>query len=116
MYDFGLNALEISYFKSIPHFSDCDLAIRVSGDSMSPKHCAGDIVICKKIINHNYLAYGEIHLIVFADTYLLKYLHPHPTDKTLVLLKNTNEKFETMEVKRADLLEAYLVRGKMEVH
>lgn len=105
----------IANFKSIPHFSDCHVAVRVSGHSMYPKYCNGDIVVCKRISNHNYIPYGEPHLVVLSDCYLLKFIHPHPTDKSLYLLKSVNEKFEPMEIKRSDLLEVYMVRGKFEL-
>lgn len=72
MYNLGLEALETSYFMSIPHFADCHLAIRVSGHSMYPKYCNGDVVVCKRIFNHNYVPYGEPHLVVMSDCYLLK--------------------------------------------
>ncbi len=106
---------DTSYFKTIPHFADCEVAIRVSGHSMYPRYCNGDIVVCKRIHNHNYVPFGEPHLVVMEDCYLLKFIHPHPTDKAMYLLRSANEKFEPMEVKRADLLEVYLVRGKFEL-
>lgn len=105
----------IANFKSIPHFSDCHVAVRVSGHSMYPKYCNGDIVVCKRISNHNYIPYGEPHLVVLSDCYVLKFIHPHPTDKTMFLLKSVNEKFEPMEIKRSDVLEVYMVRGKFEL-
>ena len=82
---------------------------------MYPKYCNGDIIVCKRIFNHNYLPFGEPHLVVMADCYLLKFVHPHPADKSMYLLKSANEKFEPMEVKRVDILEVYLVRGKFEL-
>jgi repressor LexA len=114
MYNLELEALETSYFKSIPHFADCNLAIRVSGHSMYPKYCNGDIVVCKRIFNHQYVQFGEPHILVLADGYLLKFVHPHPTDKTMFLFSSSNEKFEPMEVKRQDVVEIYIVRGKFE--
>jgi repressor LexA len=104
-----------SYFKSIPHFSDCHIAVRMSGHSMYPKYGNGDIVVCKRIFNHNYVPFGEPHLVVMEDCYLIKFIHPHPTDKSMYKLSSANEKFEPMEVKRADIKEIYLVRGKFEL-
>jgi repressor LexA len=105
----------IANFKSIPHFSDCHVAVRVSGHSMYPKYCNGDIIVCKRIFNHNYIPYGEPHLVVLSDCYVLKFIHPHPADKTMFVLKSVNEKFEPMEIKRSDVLEVYMVRGKFEL-
>jgi len=113
--NFGEQVKNASYFLSIPHFKDCHIAVRVNGHSMYPKYCNGDIVVCKKINDHSHIPYGEPHIVVLADYSVLKYIHPHPTDKTLYTLKSANEKFEAMEIKRDDVLGVYLVRGKLEL-
>ncbi len=113
--NFGEQVKNASYFLTIPHFKDCTIAVRVNGHSMYPKYCNGDIVVCKKINDHSHIPYGEPHIVVMADYSVLKYVHPHNTDKTLFTLKSANEKFEAMEIKRADVLGVYLVRGKLEL-
>jgi phage repressor protein C with HTH and peptisase S24 domain len=113
--NFGEQVKNASYFLTIPHFKDCSIAVRVNGHSMYPKYCNGDIVVCKKINDHSHIPYGEPHIVVMADYSVLKYVHPHGTDKTLFILKSANEKFEPMEIKREDVLGVYLVRGKLEL-
>ncbi len=113
--NFGEQVKNASYFLTIPHFKDCTIAVRVNGHSMYPKYCNGDIVVCKKINDHAHIPYGEPHIVVMADYSVLKYIHPHHTDKTLFVLKSANEKFEPMEIKRGDVLGVYLVRGKLEL-
>ncbi len=113
--NFGEQVKNASYFLTIPHFKDCSIAVRVNGHSMYPKYCNGDIVVCKKINEHTHIPYGEPHIVVLADYSVLKYIHPHPTDKTMYTLKSANEKFEPMEIKREDVLGVYLVRGKLEL-
>ena len=113
--NFGEQVKNASYFLSIPHFRDCNIAVRVNGHSLYPKYCNGDIVVCKKINDHAHIPYGEPHIVVLADYSVLKYVHPHPTDKKLFVLKSANEKFEPMEVKRQDVLGVYIVRGKLEL-
>jgi len=113
--NFGEQVKNASYFLSIPHFADCDIAVRVNGHSMYPKYCNGDIVVCKTIVDHSHISYGEPHIVVLADYSVLKYIHPHTTDKTMYILKSANEKFEPMEIKRQDVLSVYLVRGKLEL-
>jgi repressor LexA len=107
--------LPMEDFKSIPHFSNCDIAMRVSGKSMAPKYNNGDIIFCKRISTHDYVPYGEAHLLVLSDSTILKFIHPHSTDKSLFVLKSENDNFEPMEIKRSDVLEIYFVRGKMEL-
>jgi phage repressor protein C with HTH and peptisase S24 domain len=113
--NFGAQVKNASYFLTIPHFKDCHIAVRVNGHSMYPKYCNGDIVVCRKINDHTHIPYGEPHIIIMADHSVLKYIHPHQTDKTLFVLKSANEKFEPMEIKRQDVLGVYLVRGKLEL-
>jgi hypothetical protein len=113
--NFGEPVKNASYFLTIPHFKDCHIAVRVNGHSMYPKYCNGDIVVCKKINDHAHVPYGEPHIVVLADCSVLKYVHPHPKNKLMYELKSANEKYESMEIKRHDVLGIYLVRGKLEL-
>lgn len=113
--NFGEQVKNASYFLTIPHFRDCNIAVRVNGHSMYPKYCNGDIVVCKKINDLSHISYGEPYIVVLADYSVLKYVHPHHSDRTLFVLKSANEKFEAMEIKRDDVLGVYLVRGKLEL-
>jgi len=113
--NFGEQIKNASYFLTIPHFKDCHIAVRVNGHSMYPKYCNGDIVVCKKINDHAHILYGEPHVVVLADYSVLKYIHPHPTNKSMYELKSANEKFEPVSIKRQDVLGVYLVRGKLEL-
>ncbi len=113
--NFGDQVKNASYFLTIPHFKDCHIAVRVNGHSMYPKYCNGDIVVCKKINDHSQVPYGEPYIVVLADYSVLKYVHPHPTNKSLFILKSANEAYEPMEVKRRDVLGIYIVKGKLEL-
>jgi phage repressor protein C with HTH and peptisase S24 domain len=113
--NFGEQVKNASYFLTIPHFRDCQIAVRVNGHSMYPKYCNGDIVVCKKINDHTHIPYGEPHIVVLADYSMLKYVHPHATNKAIFVLKSANEAYEPMEVKREDVLGVYIVKGKLEL-
>jgi len=113
--NFGDQVKNASYFLNIPHFRDCNIAVRVNGHSMYPKYCNGNIVVCKKINDHAHIPYGEPHIVVMADYSVLKYVHPHTTNKRLFILKSANEQYEPMEVKRQDVLGIYIVKGKLEL-
>lgn len=113
--NFGDQVKNASYFLTIPHFKDCNIAVRVNGHSMYPKYCNGDIVVCKKINDHSHIPYGEPYIVALADYSVLKYVHPHPTDKDLLVLKSANEQYEPFEVKRRDVLGIYIVKGKLEL-
>ena len=113
--NFGDQVKNASYFLTIPHFKDCHIAVRVNGHSMYPKYCNGDIVVCKKINDLTHIPYGEPHIIIMADYSVLKYVHPHPTNKSYFILKSANEQYEPMEVKRQDVLGIYIVKGKLEL-
>jgi hypothetical protein len=89
--------------------------MRMSGKSMVPKYNNGDIIFCKRLSVHDYVPYGEAHLLVLSDSNILKFIHPHPTNKDLLILKSEDESFEPIEIKRSDILEIYFVRGKMEL-
>jgi len=112
---FGDNVINPAYFISIPYFVDCTLAIRVSGDSMYPRYRSGDIVVCKHIQDKNLIMHGEPYVVITPDYCVVKYLTPHPTDNNKVILKSENPKFAPSPVSKKDILQLYIIKGKIEV-
>ena len=49
------------YYINVPGFSDCTSAVMISGDSMKPKYCNGDIMMLKKIEDLNIIYFGEAY-------------------------------------------------------
>jgi SOS-response transcriptional repressor LexA len=112
---YGDSVVNPAYFITIPYFVDCTLAIRVSGDSMYPRYRSGDIVVCKHIQDKNLIMHGEPYVVITPDYCVVKYLNPHPSDNNKVVLKSENPKFAPSTVSKKEILQLYIIKGKIEV-
>lgn len=97
---------------SIPAFSDCDMFISISGNSMYPKYCSGEMVALKKITDREVVAFGEAYIIVTKEQRLLKFVKKGK-DKDHWLLVSENKDFEPFEIKTSKILHLYIVKGKI---
>jgi len=112
---YGDNVVNPAYFITIPYFVDCTLALRVSGDSMYPRYRSGDIVVCKHIHDRNLIMHGEPYVVITPDYCVVKYIAPHNTDNNKLVLKSENPKFAPSTIHKKEILQLYLIRGKIEV-
>lgn len=97
---------------SVPAFQDCDMFINVSGNSMYPKFCSGELVALKKINDLDVVPLNEAYLIVTKEQRLLKYIRKGP-DKEHWLLFSENPEFEAFEIAKKKILHLYIVKGKI---
>ncbi len=97
---------------SVPAFSDCDMFISISGNSMYPKYCSGDLVALKKIEDFEVVAFGEAYVVVTKEQRFLKYIKKG-SDRLHWSLESENLKFEAFEVPVKKVLHLYIVKGKI---
>jgi len=112
---FGNDIVNPSYFITIPNFVECSLALRVSGDSMYPKYRSGDIVVCKMIQDKSMIMHGEPYVVITPDYCVVKYVDPSDKDKSKVILRSENPKFKPTEISKKDILQMYIIKGKIEI-
>jgi len=112
---FGDNMVNPSYFINIPYFIECSLALRVSGDSMYPKYRSGDIVICKHVQDRNLIMHGEPYVVITPDYCMVKFVDPHKSDKNKLVMRSENPKYKPTEIHKKEILQLYLVKGKIEI-
>lgn len=112
---FGDNIVNPSYFITIPNFIECSLALRVSGDSMYPKYRSGDIVVCKLVQDRSMIMHGEPYVVITPDYCVVKYLDPHAKDKNKLVLRSENPKFKPTDISKKDILQLYMIKGKIEI-
>jgi phage repressor protein C with HTH and peptisase S24 domain len=115
MKKFGDNVINPSYFITIPYFVECSLALRVSGDSMYPKYRSGDIVVCKHIQDRSTIMHGEPYVVITPDYCVVKYVDPHHSDKSKLVLRSENPKFKPTEIHKKEVLQMYIIKGKIEI-
>lgn len=113
-----IGKVEPEFYISVPHFSDIDFYIRVTGDSMYPKYRHGDIIAVKKMESSAFFAWYEPYVVITRTNRmrLLKYLHPHPEDDSqLLLVSYDKNKFPPQPIAREEIEELYQVKGKIEL-
>lgn len=98
-------------------FNDCSFYRPVWGESMSPRFNPGDVIACKRVINKNYILYGETYLCIISldgDFYeTIKILRRH-ANPGMIILKPANTEFDETEIPINAILELYLIKGKVE--
>lgn len=93
----------------------CDGAIHVTGDSMEPILCAGDIVLYKVVPNRRKgLFFGNIYLLVFdlddEEHTTIKYVH-EAAQPGFYKLISANPRYAPREIPIANIREMAIVRA-----
>lgn len=97
----------------VPGLNDCDIALNVWGDSMYPKYCSGEIVVCKNVNldkEMSYVRFGEAYVIQCDDGPVLKYLKKGVDEKHLAF-ESENKHYETYQVEKSRIKSLHLVKG-----
>lgn len=94
-------------------FNKCTHAFPVSGHSMYPKICNGDIAIFQHLKDKSVIEWGAIYLIITDERRLLKQLKRGAKDGW-VILASENKEFDDMDIPMDKILELFLYKGKIE--
>ena len=82
--------------------NDCDLAVNVWGDSMYPKYCSGEIVVCKSVPMDKELTcvrFGEAYVVMCDDGPVVKYIKRGKDEKHLCF-ESENNHYEAYQVSK----------------
>lgn len=94
-----------------PQYRGC-IMCNVKGDSMYDKIFPGARLYVNYMPDKKYIDFGQIFLIVLPGERLLKYIFPHPSDETKVILKSHNDgKYPAWPIEKADILHLFKVKG-----
>lgn len=113
------NKTPIDYIKT-PKLSKCDGALYVIGDSMYPMLKSGDIVIYKKVANHEHnILWGELYLIYINndsnETFFTRYIKPSQR-KEYVQLVAQNPQHDTIEFPVSSIKALALVTASIRIN
>jgi transcriptional regulator with XRE-family HTH domain len=98
---------------SVPGLNDCDLAVNVWGDSMYPKYCSGEIVVCKSVpldAHLSYVRFGEAYVIICDDGPVVKYIKKGE-DEHHLCFESENKHFESYQIQKSRIQKLYLIKG-----
>ena len=91
-------------------YSDCDIALDVAGEAMTPRIKSGDIVLCRKVNITDPITFGEAYLLVTALEPIVRYIRNSPSeDKFKVGAENP--RFEDYEIQKSDIMLLARVKG-----
>ena len=103
-------------FFHIPILGKCDFALPVFGISMMDAYNPGDIVAYREIFDwRNYMEYGNAYLVRTKERRMLKYIRKSSKKNHFLLCsKNEVNGFDPFDVSYDDILNIYIVVGKVE--
>ncbi|MFI3294866.1 MAG: S24 family peptidase [Rikenellaceae bacterium] len=105
------------YYIDIEPLNNCAFYRPIYGESMTPRYNPGDIVACQRIHNKKVIMYGEAYLCMIqsgADYYeTVKILRRNP-NPAMITLRPVNPNFDETTISINDILQLYIIRGKIE--
>ena len=122
-YDVDASASPIEMFNSgssveykdliIPGFEDCEIALNIWGDSMEPKLCKGEMIICK-LWQESFIEFGFVYLIETKTGHrMIKYVQSGQSVDTISCVSE-NKFYQPFELEKDDILKLYVVKGHLE--
>lgn len=96
------------FWVTIPNLRDCNYGTRCKGDSMHPLIRTNALVIGREITDMKVIIFGEIYIILTkGGIETVKYIHPHDSEKDIILLVPYNNKAKVTPVHKSDILKLY---------
>ena len=106
---------QITGWVSLKQVSPDSRIIRVSGDSMEPIIKNGAFIAIRELTGTQYIAWGQIYVILLDDYRLVKYIRKHD-DPALVILRSANPEYDDMIIARKDIRELMLVQQILQIN
>ena len=90
---------------SIPEFEakGADFLIRVSGDSMTPLYCNGDIIACRKIAEIHFFQWGGVYVLDTSQGVLVKYVEECEKNDDCILCVSENKRYKPFSLPKDDI-------------
>lgn len=105
--------LQAEDYYNVPAFKSSDFLIRITGDSMTPKFCGGDIVACKKVDVRNlkFIQWGRVYVLYTqSNGIMIKRIQPSEKEGCVKCVSD-NEKYAPFDVPKSDIVSLALVNG-----
>lgn len=90
---------------SIPEFEakGANFLIRVSGDSMMPLYCNGDIIACRKIAEIHFFQWGGVYVLDTSQGVLVKYIEECGKNDDCILCVSENKRYKPFPIPKSDI-------------
>lgn len=89
----------------IPEFEakGANFLIRVSGDSMMPLYCNGDIIACRKIAEIHFFQWGGVYVLDTSQGVLVKYIEECGKNDDCILCVSENKRYKPFPLPKSDI-------------
>lgn len=103
---------------AVPEFIDkgANFLIRVSGTSMMPTYCNGDILACRKIEKLTFFQWGTVYVMDTAQGSLVKRVYEDKDNAEQIICKSDNfEIYPEFKISKQEIRSASLVIGMIRI-
>lgn len=94
----------------VPYINRNANIVKVSGDSMQPVICNGDLIAIRPIQNINLLFWGQIYVIILDDYRMVKYVRKNE-DPSMVTLRSENVAYDDIEIPKSEIRHLFIVEN-----
>jgi transcriptional regulator with XRE-family HTH domain len=95
----------------IESFLECDIALEVFGEEMSPDFQPGEIIMADQVDKNTYI-YDLPYIIITNKINMLRFIRASGNPDTLVLSASGGQA-ETVEINKADITQLFQIKGKI---
>lgn len=94
----------------VPYINKNANIVKVSGDSMQPVICNGDLIAIRPVQNMNLLFWGQIYVIILDDYRMVKYIRKN-SNPNMVTLKSENPAYDDIEIPKTEIRHLFIVEN-----
>lgn len=98
----------------VPDFTKrgAEFAIRVDGDSMSPRYQSGEILAVKIVRDPSFFQWGRVYVLSTTQGCVIKKLYPDPDDDNSVICRSEDTAgYPDYSIPKSDILHVAIVIG-----
>lgn len=106
--DFEHSAMEYECEKILSPISDAELAITITGESMTPEYPNGSKVLIKKINENAFIDWGHTYVLDTCNGIVVKNVFPGTAEETVKCV-SVNPDFPPYEIMKSDIRSWYRV-------
>lgn len=105
---FSEGVLEVNCEQIISPISNAELAISISGDSMSPEYTSGTKVLVKKINDKAFIDWGRTYVLDTCNGVVVKNIYPSENPDCIRCV-SVNTNYPPFDIHKSDIYGWYLV-------
>ena len=107
--EFEAQVKEYDCEKIISPVRDAELAVPVTGDSMSPEYASGCRVLVRKINERAFIEWGRTFVLDTINGIVIKNIYPCKESDDRIVCRSVNPNYQDFEIEKTDIRGWYRV-------